>query len=361
MPIGTGLALGLGIAGAGIGAAGSIAAGSIQAGAAKDAAGLQYQASQNALDFQKQVFNTQQAELQPWLRAGTGGINMLANLLGVNMGASGTPAAGATTPANTGGFDPGTIDMGNDGTGVFRALGTGRAQALLGDGSGLIRSNLINRGIVNSNTGLQNPTPAGPPGAPATGPGSAGFGSLLAPFSEQFNAPTDVTEQNDPGYQFRLKQGMQALENSAAARGGLLSTGTAKDINDYAQNYASNEYSNVYNRALTEYQQRYNIFQNNQANTFNRLAALSGIGQTAAGQLSSAGSNAAGNVSNILLGSAGQIGNSLQNAGAARASGYAGLTNAITGGIGNITQYALLQQLLGGGGATGNAGSQIGI
>src|ERR1700757_976619 len=49
---------------------------------------------------------------------------------------------------------------------------------------------------------------------------------LLAPFSEQFQAPTGVTEANDPGYQFRLEQGRKALENSAAARGGLLSGNT---------------------------------------------------------------------------------------------------------------------------------------
>jgi hypothetical protein len=153
----------------------------------------------------------------------------------------------------------------------------------------------------------------------------------------QFAPPTDVTEQNDPGFQFRLQQGQQALENSAAARGGLLSGGTAKALERYAQDYSSNEYQNVFNRSLTDYQQAYNQFQQAQANQFNRLAAISGVGQTAAQQLNSAGAAAAGNVGNILLGSGQQIGQDLQNAGAARASGYVGAANSYSNILGGIT------------------------
>jgi hypothetical protein len=71
--------------------------------------------------------------------------------------------------------------------------------------------------------------------------------------------------QNDPGYQFRLGQGLQAVQQSAAARGVLNTGGTLKDIADYGQNYASGEYGNAFNRALSGYQtnfadalQRYN-------------------------------------------------------------------------------------------------------
>lgn len=159
---------------------------------------------------------------------------------------------------------------------------------------------------------------------------------------ENFQAPTAVTEQNDPGYQFRLQQGQQALENSAAARGGLLSGNTLKGITDYSQNYASNEYQNVYNRA-------FNTFESNQANTFNRLSALAGTGQTAATTLGQQGQAAAGNVGNIFLTNAGQQGGSIMAGGAARASGYAGIANALTGGIGNIEQLMLIKNLLGGG------------
>lgn len=181
-------------------------------------------------------------------------------------------------------------------------------------------------------------------------------------WNKQFQAPTDVTEQNDPGFQFRLQQGEQALQRSAAAKGGLLSGGTAKALTDYGQQAASGEYGNVYNRALGQYQQSYNEYQQNQANTYNRLAGLSGTGQVAAGQLAQSGQATAGNVGNILLGSANAQGNDIQNAAAARASGYVGGANAYggaIGGIGNsIQQQILLSQLgyFGGGGNTPNTG-----
>lgn len=198
-----------------------------------------------------------------------------------------------------------------------------------------------------------NPAAAGNTGVPLSSlvnPSLGTFGSLMQGFNTPFVAPTAVTEANDPGYAFRLAQGEQALENSAAARGGLLSGGTAKGLEDYAQNYASNEYGNVYGRALGEYQQKYNIFQQNQANQFNRLASLAGIGQTTAGQLSSAGQNASGNVTNLLLGSGGQIGQDILAGGAANASGYAGVANALSSGLGggltSLSQLLMLQNLL---------------
>jgi hypothetical protein len=178
------------------------------------------------------------------------------------------------------------------------------------------------------------------------GQGAVGQLSNLAqnfqPWNQQFQAPTGATEQNDPGYQFRLQQGNQALQNSAAASGNLLTGGTAKAIQQYGQDYASNEYSNVYNRALGQYQQNYNIFEQNQANQFNRLASVAGAGQTAAGQLGQQGQGAANNISNTLLGSGQQIGNSLLNQGAATASGYAGVANAGIGGLSNLAQLSML-------------------
>jgi hypothetical protein len=185
-------------------------------------------------------------------------------------------------------------------------------------------------------------------------------GSLMQPFGEQFQAPTGLTEQNDPGFKARLAMGQQALERSAAARGDILSGGTAKALTRYGQDYGSNEYANVYGRALGEYQQRYNIFQQQQANTYNRLAGLSGAGQVAAGQLGAEGAAASGNIANTYLGSSSLIGNSLQNAGAARASGYMGVGNALAGGLNSLAGAAwlpYLNQLYQAGGAGGGVGS----
>lgn len=88
-----------------------------------------------------------------------------------------------------------------------------------------------------------------------------------------FVAPTAEEAANDPGYQFRLQQGQQALEQSAAAKGLLHTGGTLKGLQDYGQNAASQEYANVYGRRLGEAQTAYNQgFQTNQANNAGNLA-----------------------------------------------------------------------------------------
>ena len=195
-------------------------------------------------------------------------------------------------------------------------------------------------------------------GKEALGNLTSQFGNGGPQWDQTFTAPTNVTEQNDPGYQFRLQQGEAALQNSAAARGNLLTGGTAKSVNNYAQDYASNEYSNVYNRALGQYQQNYNQFQQAQNNMFNREGAIAGVGQTAANTLSQAGQAASNNVANINLTSGAQQGQQINNAAAATASGYAGAANAI-GGIGStLSNYSLLQQILAGGSGA-NFGSTL--
>lgn len=157
-----------------------------------------------------------------------------------------------------------------------------------------------------------------------------------------FTAPTAEQAQQTPGYQFALQQGEQGVQNSAAARGGLLSGNTLAAEQQYGQGLASTTYQQTYNNALQSYQQAYNQFQNQQTNTYNRYANLAGLGQTAAAQLGQEGQAAAANTANIDLNTGAQQGASLQNAAAATASGYVGASNAATGAIGNIGQaYAL--------------------
>ena len=83
--------------------------------------------------------------------------------------------------------------------------------------------------------------------------------------------------QADPGYGFRMSEGMKALERSAAARGGLLSGQTLKGINRFGQDMGSQEYQNAFNRYQVERNAR-----------LNPLQSLMGAGQTATNQLSGA-------------------------------------------------------------------------
>src|SRR6202035_1872550 len=142
---------------------------------------------------------------------------------------------------------------------------------------------------------------------------------------------------NDPGYEFRLQQGEDALQNSAAARGGLLSGGTAKAFEDYAQNFASNEYGNVYNRAMQTYGTNASNYYTGQGNQFNRLSALAGMGLGAAGTLGAEGTQAGQIIGNTL----GQLGNSqaagINNAAYYQGTGITSGANALTGGIQGAT------------------------
>jgi hypothetical protein len=157
-------------------------------------------------------------------------------------------------------------------------------------------------------------------------PESEGYGSLMEGFGQEFAAPTREQMEAEPGFQFRLQQGIDALQNSAAARGGLLTGATAEALSRYGQDYASGEYQNVYNRALGEYQQAYNMYQQNQANQYGRLMGASGVGQ-----------QATRDVGNILTGTARGVGTAGQQAGLARASGYGGAAGAWQGGLRGIT------------------------
>jgi hypothetical protein len=130
--------------------------------------------------------------------------------------------------------------------------------------------------------------------------------------------------QADPGYAFRMAEGMKALERSAAARGGALSGGALKGIERYGQGLASEEYGRAF--------ERYNT---NQANVFNRLASLAGVGQTANAATGQAGSNYANAVTGISQNDATNQGNAILAAGNARASGYQGVGNALAGGASN--------------------------
>jgi hypothetical protein len=72
-------------------------------------------------------------------------------------------------------------------------------------------------------------------------------------YNKQFAAPDEAKMKEDPGFQFRLDQGRKALEASAAGKGILRTGGTLKDLVNYGQNFATNEYANVYNRNFNEY------------------------------------------------------------------------------------------------------------
>lgn len=178
--------------------------------------------------------------------------------------------------------------------------------------------------------------------APWLASGTQALGQLQS--MPSFQGPgADFTQ--DPGYQFRVAQGLKAIQNSAAARGGALSGGTLKGITDYSSGAASQEYNNAFNRSLSTYQTNQNA-----------LLSRAGLGQNATQQLGQAGTAAAGQVAGTTLTAGEQQAQDLQNAAAATASGYAATGNVaaeIPGQVNNTLLYSQIAKLLPQNGASG--------
>lgn len=71
---------------------------------------------------------------------------------------------------------------------------------------------------------------------------------LLSPFTTSKFEPGDLTQ--DPGYQFRLQQGQEALDRSLAASGSMQSGKALKAAQEYGQGLADQTYNDAYRRWL---------------------------------------------------------------------------------------------------------------
>ena len=133
----------------------------------------------------------------------------------------------------------------------------------------------------------------------------------LAGLANYDPTPTAESVMADPGYQFGLTQGRNALEGSAAAAGGLYSGRALKELTQFGNDYGTTKFNDAFNRQRATFGDRWN-----------RLSGLAGTGQTAVGQVSAAGQNMAntaaqayGNnanaTSNLLTGGANNMGSLL--------------------------------------------------
>lgn len=185
----------------------------------------------------------------------------------------------------------------------------------------------------------------------------AGIGALNKLQTASDYTPFGTAQfQADPGYAFRLAEGQKALDRSAAARGGLISGSALKAASRYGQEMGTQEYQNAFNR-----------YQAERSAKLGPLQSLAGVGQTATQALGAAGQSMTSGV-NAALGNYGaQAGAAIGAAGQARASGYMGVANALSQGLGQYINYsqgqdrnALLQQAIGSQGYGGGGGAAIG-
>lgn len=150
-------------------------------------------------------------------------------------------------------------------------------------------------------------------------------------------ADRDADPVYQSGLQFGLDEGRNAINARAIGAGGYDSGATLKALTRYGNDYGSTKANESYNR-----------FNNNQSTIYNRLAGVSGSGQTATNQVQAAGTNMANQVSDLY----GQGAN-------ARAAGIVGGSNAwgsaaqgINSSLNNYNSNRTLQALLAAQGAS---------
>jgi hypothetical protein len=165
----------------------------------------------------------------------------------------------------------------------------------------------------------------------------------LGEYSQTPQFAFNYSQNTDPGTQFRLQQGLNAMNATAAARGGLISGNALKAGQDYGQAQGSQEYQNAFNRYLTGY----NADVARANNMYNRVSGIAGTGQTTTNQLATMAGNYGQNASNTILGQGANRANSELQLGNIRGSQYGSYGNAI-GQIGSMFGGSMF----GGGGGT---------
>lgn len=178
--------------------------------------------------------------------------------------ARGFTASGGGSPLMNPAATAGPMGMGMGGGGGYGGGGYGGGGYGGGNmGSGITPYNPL----ANYNPEPYNaPAPFMPPAYEGATPFSRPEYAAAQPFTG-----LSVDEMNaDPGYQFRMQQGQQALERSGAAKGVTNTGGNLRDILDYGQQAGSQEYGAAYGRKLNNYttneQNRFNTYQTNYAN-----------------------------------------------------------------------------------------------
>lgn len=160
----------------------------------------------------------------------------------------------------------------------------------------------------------------------STNTSAAGYGSLNTPF--KFDSSNLAS---DPGYQFQLQQGQNALDRKAAAGGGFYSGQALEGASTFNQGLASTAFGDAYNR-------QFNAYQTQRSNELNPLQALAGQGQSSANTTGQIQTNGANSMASLLTGNANAQG------AASIAQGNA-ISNGLNNGITNWQRANYMNQL----------------
>lgn len=300
MAIGTLAAVGLGAGAIGnvISSAGANKASKNAANTARDTS-LQVAAQNNAL--QRDIYTQNAAALSPYMQRGNAAGNQINALLGLG-------------GMNAGGSMPGGVQGIGDGSGL-----PGTAQPFNQWGAYLSANPDVAAEFGRQNQygtpeeyaqfhysrygqreGRQLPTQQAAPtpaATPAAAPAATGADATAAA-----NSAFD-TFRNSTGYQFRLGEGMNALNNGFAGAGLVRSGAAMKASQEYGQNLASGEFGNYLGQ-----------LQGQQSIGLGGASALAGVGQNYAGMVGQNNNNAGSAIANSALAQAANYQNPFGNA-----------------------------------------------
>jgi hypothetical protein len=329
-PISAGIAAVATIGGGMMSSSAAASAASTQADAANRASDLQAQSTRESLDFQREMYGQQRADIAPYRQAGLTAQNRLLTLLGL------APTADTMAAPTT--FDEAGYNRAVDAYYAQQQAGAG------GAGGGTFTPGYFQDSGQESggDVYIQPTFVPGPAGVAGAG------GGMAMPTREQFTTTMPVDQlrvdqaspdfgryardfsmqdfEQDPGYAFRMSEGLKALDRQAAARGGLISGSALKGAQRFGQALGSQEYGSAFDR-----------YQINRANQLNPLMSITGYGQTSTNTLGGYGSNLASNAANTMAAGSAAQADALGAAGQARASGYVGQANALNATLGNLT------------------------
>lgn len=287
-----------------VSAGASIVGGMMSADASENASNAQLESNAQAIAEQRRQYDQNRADLAPWRNSGSAAANRLALLMGLSGYESGWKSGQLTAPTREQFMRPGgptqTWQMKS---GEFEG-GWGselRPQLVTGESSPVFDDAGYSRAMADYEArraaGSASPDPE--------------FGSLTRKFTM---SDRDADPVYQSGLQFGLDEGTGAINARAMALGGYDSGATLKALTRFANDYGSTKANESRNRFVSD-----------QDSIYNRLAGISGSGQTSTAQTVAAGSNMANNVSGMMT-----------DAGNARAAGIVGGANAWSGAMSGV-------------------------
>ncbi len=287
-----------------------------QADAAKNASDSQLTATRETNQLNSDIYRQNLQNAQPYTQAGQLGLSALLGGLGLGPAKSAysSPGGSTTSPFASGSASPtpGMMRATQTSDGVPQLLQASDGSASLGQTMGS-DGTMADPSIGHINTGasqdeLNNAA------------GTIGAGSLLHNFDAN-----DLAAGIDPGYKFRMDQGNAALNAKRAAVGNRFGGQALKDITNYNQDAASQEFGNAYTRYNT-----------NRDAIYGKLAGLAGVGQAQQNTNAQAGTALGQTLATNTQNGVSNSNNYLTSGAAARAAGQIGSTNAIVGGLNSM-------------------------